>query len=859
MGRLFRNIKGAVSVFVTLLMIPAMLISGTAVDMARIHTARSILQDANQLAANAVLTQYDALLHDLYGLFGVMADDPVLAEMVNDYIEISVFGEDWQSRELGTFQLFYGSNLQPAVFSPAPDKDLRNADVLRRQIEEYIKFRGPIVIVKDFFESIENNTLKEDAEIIDDKMAIDSEITVLFDKYRELYEAITPADECVFAVGFKGRFGQVSTSLTAIHQQFQELAECYQNWEHAYYENIRKYTEKYPAVLANIAVLTIGGTRGNNWKYGYYYDPDDSHVWRPGSWISTYSVVGLNTNIIHAKEDAEAFRPKFDPVVPIGQEIDRMQAGLSRKVDELERKLDSGGCNEDLRRALTERGSDGKTFIERYRDILRWEVTPMANTFKENGYNYLDVVLNMLDDVRYRDAGNPPAESLTCAQLAAIASDSRFYLSAPNNRAVYFAGFSDVNYKMPEGFQKFAQCSDNHRRFFEELTEMMKHTNPVVVDLNGNEEAGGDDPGTKQRDIIEDLLKLVEKTYLGLTNDPQGAKHIRDSETKDPERLNIFEIIDLIGESAKSNVTGVIQDPAGSLARAADYLLLLTYDTTMFSNYATSKPDSIGVPAAEINYVKSIAGVPQSPEVNYFYQSEWEYLYNGDKSAGKNLNAVTKLLFMTRLVCNYVTVFKVSEITSIVDSIRVSFSWCPPLGIVLSELARAAFAAAESLVDVAELRSGHKVPLIKNPADGEWICSPSGVMNAINNLSEAGATERDGTERGLTYSNYMIFFFMAKSLLNHNFSDELIMNTAQLIEWNVINFRKNVNANETAMDAAISAPDRFKMEDLKTDFSISTSVELHMIFLSMPFAQIGLDGVIPAKTMPIAVTDSRGY
>ena len=70
-----RDCSGAVTVFVTLMLVPAVLISGTGVDLARLYVARSEIQDANQLAANATLASYDALLQDLYGLFGVMQTD----------------------------------------------------------------------------------------------------------------------------------------------------------------------------------------------------------------------------------------------------------------------------------------------------------------------------------------------------------------------------------------------------------------------------------------------------------------------------------------------------------------------------------------------------------------------------------------------------------------------------------------------------------------------------------------------------------------------------------------------------------------------------------------------------------------
>lgn len=89
--RFLKNSKGAVTVIVTLLLIPSILVSGTAVDVARIYSAKSIVQDANSLGANAAMAQYNALLKDLYGLYGI--EDTKLQSMVNDYIKIALFGD----------------------------------------------------------------------------------------------------------------------------------------------------------------------------------------------------------------------------------------------------------------------------------------------------------------------------------------------------------------------------------------------------------------------------------------------------------------------------------------------------------------------------------------------------------------------------------------------------------------------------------------------------------------------------------------------------------------------------------------------------------------------------------------------
>ena len=887
MRRFFQNTKGAVTVFVTLLLIPAMLVSGTAVDLARIHTAYSIIQDANQMAANSVLTQYNALLYDIYGVMGVAKDDPIMAELLDSYIKVTVFGEGQADKELGSLQLFYGSDISMEEPLFPDGKNLRNEDVLRRQIEEYMKFRGPVLIVQKFLEVFKGNKIKEDTKVIEDKLNIESAISDIYEKYKELYDAINAADKCNQAIDgiAGGSFGAVSSALTSIREQFVDLKSCYSSWEkldaadETEREKKNDYELKYKAILNNIKSLTIGGSKGSNWKNG--------------KWGTTESPQGLNTTIENAKLQADNFKPKFDAVVNLSGEIDGMRNKLSQKVDELERKLDAHECSDEMISALRDKqGNPPKSVIERYRDILKWDnLTAMSNTFKNGGYRFIDNdVKPMLDDVKYRNVNNLSAGSLTRAELAQLPSDSRFRLSqsvsASRSKAADLAAFpsDSVTYKMPSGFLKFSEHSDLNRTFFSELTAMMNQPKspPVKLYEEQNDEDGADSK-EKQENIIEAVLKLVETAYIGLTNSPLGAKQINDNNTPEPEKLGILDIVTLIPKAMSEPFVEVISDPQASLAKAGDYILLLTYGTSVFSNYTTTRPDSIGKTLEELeedDFPKSITGVPISPKVNYFFQSEWEYLYNGSNNAGANLSAITRLLFLVRLICNYVRVFSVSEITTIVDSIRTAFAWSPPLGIVLSELARAAFVAAESLVDVAALRSGHKVPLLKNVAEGEWICSPKGVIKAIKDTAADIHKDKEDKkkEKGLTYSNYMLLFLLAKGIVHigsevdaakgivHIGSEavaatELAKRTGNLIEWNIINYKNEINSDEGKMTEALSRDGRFELVNMKTDFSITTSVNMKMLFLSMAFARNFSDtrGIGMPATIPITVTDYRGY
>ena len=881
MRRFIKNAKGAVTVFITLLLIPAILVSGTAVDLARIHTARSVLQDANQLAANSVLTQYDKLLHDLYGLFGVAKDDPILAELLDEYIKVSVFGESTQDRSLGTLQVLYGSNLSLEDPKPGPGMNLENEEVLRRQIEEYMKFRGPVIIVKEVIEALGSNKIKEDTEVVADKAAIDEAIGELYDKYKQLYDAIVAADKCLLPVGgiSGGHFGTVSSHLKLIRQQFIDLKICYKDWEDVEmpeapedeanpakwakeeYERIRSdYAAKYNAILINIRSYAIGGKKGSNW--------------RDGEWRSNGNVSGLDSHIEEAKKKADEFKPKFDAVVNIAREIDAMHDELERKINELERKLNSGECSDELKEGLTEKqGDPPMSIMERYRDILKWKnITAMGTAFRNGGYDYIDKTFKpMLDSLEYRNSNNQSSARLSLSELQNLTSNSSLALSdrvsAANSRAAVFAGFPEntVTYSMPPGFLKFADHPGDNKPFFDELEKMMNQAQlPPVKLYDGQKDEDGEDAEKKQKGLINAVLEMIQSAYIGLTNNPLGAKYIKDSETSEPEKPGIMEILTMLKEALSSGVIGVISDPVGSMLGIVDYTLLLTYCTSMFSNYTTTRPESIGKSKenlSEIKFPDSITGVPISPTVNYFFQSEWEYIYHGKQDAGANLSSITKLLFLVRMVCNYIRVFNVKEISNIVQGIRSAFGWCPALGIVLGELARAAFVAAESLIDIARLRSGHKVPLLKNVSQGEWICSPKGIVNAVKNTVSSSSSEKSETkdEKGLTYSNYMLFFFIAKRLGNSNAANEMAQRAGDLIEWNVINYSKHVNANEEKMAQALEEEGRFKLADMITGYEITTTTDLRMLFLSLQFAQKGVRGSRPPATLTISATDYRGY
>ena len=57
----------------------------------------------------------------------------------------------------------------------------------------------------------------------------------------------------------------------------------------------------------------------------------------------------------------------------------------------------------------------------------------------------------------------------------------------------------------------------------------------------------------------------------------------------------------------------------------------------------------------------------------------------------------------------------------------------------------------------------------------------------------------------------------------------------------------------------MAGAERYDLGKTFTGFTLTTTVDLRMLFLSMPLAQKGVNGVIPPKTIPLTVTEYRGY
>ena len=155
-------LRGSISIFLILIMVP--LLSGTylAIDAGRTAAARSRMMSALNLTGNAALNDYDQALKDWYGLFAmgksqeameteltavfsgmidaaeVTAGDPSLIEKY-----IGGFFQGLLGNDRSSYDNYVNTKTKTFSASFPSDAALARPDVLERTLTDYMKYRGP--------------------------------------------------------------------------------------------------------------------------------------------------------------------------------------------------------------------------------------------------------------------------------------------------------------------------------------------------------------------------------------------------------------------------------------------------------------------------------------------------------------------------------------------------------------------------------------------------------------------------------------------------------------------------------------------------------------------------------------------
>lgn len=198
--KLFRKkkVKGAVSIFLVIILLPVMLLSAVLIDGSRMASAVAMTQEAADLAAASALASYNQDLKDDFGLFAIK-DNSKLESIYKESLAATLMAsglsdDEGYSEQIWEILKSYAGMENPYkgksflnLYDFSVDKcdvtplySLANKDVLESQMVEYAKFRGLYVMADRFNLLGELESLKKEAEeqekaseVMEDKMSVD--------------------------------------------------------------------------------------------------------------------------------------------------------------------------------------------------------------------------------------------------------------------------------------------------------------------------------------------------------------------------------------------------------------------------------------------------------------------------------------------------------------------------------------------------------------------------------------------------------------------------------------------------------------------------------------------------------------
>lgn len=817
--------KGSITVFVIWIMVPVVVITGLMVDVARMKAYSSQAVMAADSYGEAVLSEYDNLLKELYGLFSVTQSEQGLAELerLKSYTEYS-FRPNADGRGLSGFMPYKDVDVQLS-YEKIDGASLANSNVLMTQISDFMKFRivEEVLSGDNVLETLsEFDNINADMDAMEDRTALtDSSQKVLeeIDRYFKILEKIN--DYPSFIKEEENRYRDYSGTL-------REIATGSDYSDYVYYLEHKEECEEAIAKKERIdaAASSEEGTdeelteeeerlielKGRVENYGETIavtaEPLQETAW-------DFTNVGKMT-------DYDAVLDQIVQLEKSAEKIDTSIRELDHQVAQLKSSLNN--CTEKVREGIQEE-------IKGLEEILA-----LADDFMET-YRLIEPV---------------NADSAKSVSNKAQMEEKLHHLDDALGKLIsgdHQPGFVDWPASISFDWYSFRQDKEH---FYKELERIC-----------GKEGSGGDkDAGKKKQKEADQAREDAEKA-LKEEDEETDARDI-------PEAL----ATELLASGASGGeVPGLFSYFSGGLsfqavgnvgAHLIDKFLVTSYDFGMFSSRVSGlKPEEKGedgeAKAGEADqagdyYDVSLTGYKMSRNINYLYGAELEYLLGGHNRSKDNLNETRNIICGVRLTMNFVATYTIKEINTAIKGIAdaaasavaasgVGAAVAPLVRVAVSGALRAAIATMETAADWTALKAREKVVFLKTK-----LGDLESDLSKISGLLEGKTGESGAKSNGGFQPDYEDYLYVLLCLMLD--SNTLMSRTANLI---------TLNRNQALNTADTLSSLSFKMSDTVTAIQSTCKVKSDFVVVPENFMEIYLSGTSTESLIETLEDSYLGY
>lgn len=836
--------KGAISVFLTLILLPTFIFGGVIIDGSRILGAKNIISGAGDLAMNGALSNYHEELNKAYGLLAMASTATEIEDIMQDFFETSLNASGVSKEDFNKALVYLELMDEDFSVSNIIGTEIYETEVLKQEVLEYMKYRAPVTLVNrginDKLASLKN--IEKERKAADTQLKFESELDDMQKLFDELKELTDKQEEIYGKIMTEPQLNGLLESTENTYEDITWLAVAYYRLMHC--------TDTKEGDVENLMIELADLSAGVSSSV----TPSVASILISMQIISN-SLSGVDTDSILAglEKGTEAYEEKLEIIEEYETAEQTLSTGISNVGNKLNSLVNSAFLSMSTQRVLAVEGEINCKEIKEQIQKIKDKFAEL-----EGKYNEWKTAVNNLPEGKTKESYLENIREVSgffenTGDLAEfeekIDNNEKFYSGVWNNLdKVTFTGYR-VDYEISSKSVFLGEADYGSIRTAGEIESagkdfMVRYHNIDAMNLeNGN------------MDISDDkFLKQVKEFYCNTENGNKKAAKEKAEEwdnkladklekleelltSSDLKDINVWELgkndlpsiwlgvsagnadydkveteggLDNSGSRKKMADSGSVnlnKDNASisdmsnlgdMLAQAgevvAEPLILTEYVCGMFSHY-TSNRDSSGKELTS----PSLSISRSELNDNALYRAEIEYILWGNQDIRSNVGATKAIIFAINLIFNMSFAFTNREIKADARDIANLF----PVGAlgktaikcVLQSMV-ALIETTENLIDITE---GKQVPLAKSKDTWEtWIFRQGGT--------------KDEDTPGFTYEDYIWVLVCIKMFIPSQ-QVGLLARTADCIE---------LNMTESKSKADNTLKDMFTMVEMEAAVSIDT-------------------------------------
>lgn len=207
-----RGTRGAVSVFLAIILVPCIVVSSLFVDVSRVQLSKAMTESSADLAMNALLTNYDADLKEWYGMIASCQNIQQFYEASANFFIRTLKSQGLSDSEVALLSDYYSyvtgddtihdllavepQSAASGMIKEVTGANLSNAKLIKDQVVEFMKYRAPIEIATNLIERFKDPTTlaafeaNANEDLVENKQEFYESEGALIEAAYESYKAI---------------------------------------------------------------------------------------------------------------------------------------------------------------------------------------------------------------------------------------------------------------------------------------------------------------------------------------------------------------------------------------------------------------------------------------------------------------------------------------------------------------------------------------------------------------------------------------------------------------------------------------------------------------------------------------------